>query len=170
MDFSLAKLTQNDKILVILSDSEVSIQKTESGLLNLWIFRSFYSLKMTAVWIFLLWLAPCSPLCRFVLTHSAQNDKSAVIARFANLKRAFARHYQQSTKTLLIVIASKVQALRGNPQIQKQTLFKPLLYDKTQPNPLQSLILRQYKTQPTLFAKKRLIFNALRLEISNERI
>ena len=60
---------------------------------------------------------------------------------------------KQSIKTLLIVIASKAQALRGNPQIQKQTLFKPLLYDKTQPNPFQSLILRQNKTQPMLFAK-----------------
>ena len=29
-----------------------------------------------------------------MLTHFAQNDKSAVIARFANLKHAFTHHYQ----------------------------------------------------------------------------
>ena len=57
---------------VILSDSEVSIQKTESGLLNLWIFRYAQNDKCLR---FFDEIAPCSPLYRFILTHSAQNDK-----------------------------------------------------------------------------------------------
>ena len=67
---------------VILSVAKYPYKKTESGLLNLWIFRYAQNDKCLR---FFAAIAPCSPLCRFVLTHSAQNDNSGVDFRF--LKR-----------------------------------------------------------------------------------
>ena len=93
-----------------------------------------------------------------MLTHFAQNDKSAVIARFANLKRAFARHYQTKHKNTSNRHCEQGTSLARQSTNSKTSLFKPLLYDKTKPNPFQSLTLRQNKTQPTLFAKKCLHF------------
>ena len=64
---------------VILSVAKYPYKKTESGLLNLWIFRYAQNDKCLR---FFAAIAPCSPLCRFVLTHSAQNDNSGVDFRF----------------------------------------------------------------------------------------
>ena len=90
----------------------------------------------------------------FSLVSLTQNDKSAVIARFANLKRAFTHHYQAKHKNTSNRHCEQGISLARQSTNSKQTLFKPLLYGRTKPNPFQSLTLRQNKTQPTLFCKK----------------
>ena len=76
--------------------SEVSTQIIENRLLNAKFMDISLTLNMT-IWIFLLRLAPCNPLGRFVLTHFTQNDK---IRRHCKMTKCvfFVRHCERARR------------------------------------------------------------------------
>ena len=77
---------------------------------------------------------------------------------------------KQSIKTLLIVIASKAQALRGNPQIQKQAFSNPCFMTKRNLIHFKALLCDKTKPNLRFLQKSAYISKALCLEILNERI